>query len=248
MQEERTATNEIGENMEYFDIEDINLEDDLLDADLTMPAVIWNQKTQTLRFQNCSSFNQIRAIGMQYLCKVDEKQVCKYCNSVNIEVEDGEQVIRFNIGLNKMNYKKPKESAILFAVAYWQATREYTYRRLIREEREKDIQNFWKRLRDQKPTVKDNERWYKWFCNVGERTAFFTDFMGCCISICPDKRDVDAILRKVMFVQKAFRENNVQALEAVKALANYYEGFEFLKPLQQYFDQILKIPYAVITQ
>ena len=112
MQEERTATNEIGENMEYFDIEDINLEDDLLDADLTMPAVIWNQKTQTLRFQNCSSFNQIRAIGMQYLCKVDEKQVCKYCNSVNIEVEDGEQVIRFNIGLNKMNYKKPKEDRI----------------------------------------------------------------------------------------------------------------------------------------
>lgn len=108
MQEERTATNEIGENMEYFDIEDINLEDDLLDADLTMPAVIWNQKTQTLRFQNCSSFNQIRAIGMQYLCKVDEKQVCKYCNSVNIEVEDGEQVIRFNIGLNKMNYKNQK--------------------------------------------------------------------------------------------------------------------------------------------
>lgn len=48
MQEERTATNEIGENMEYFDIEDINLEDDLLDADLTMPAVIWNQMLMSI--------------------------------------------------------------------------------------------------------------------------------------------------------------------------------------------------------
>ena len=162
-------------------------------------------------------------------------------------MEDGAQVVRFNISLNGMNYKKPKESAILFAVAYWHAIREYTYRRMIREEREKDIQNFWKRLRDQKPTVKDNERWYKWFCNVGERTAFFTDFMGCCISICPDKRDVDAILRKVMFVQKAFRENNVQALEAVKALANYYEGFEFLKAMYPYLEQRIQLPYAVIV-
>lgn len=247
MQEERTATNEIGENMEYFDIEDINLEDDLLDADLTMPAVIWNQKTQTLRFQYCSSFNQIRAIGMQYLCKVDEKQVCKYCNSVNIEVEDGEQVIRFNIGLNKMNYKKPKESARLFALAYWQATREYTYRRLIREEREKDIQNFWKRLRDQKPRIIDTAEWYEWFCDVGERTAFFTDFMGCCISICPDKRDVDAILRNMKFVQKAFRENIVQALETVKALKKHYKGFEFLNSMYPYLEQRIKLPYAVIV-
>lgn len=241
MKENTTTANVIDDNNYIEDILD-------LDTDLAMPTVIWNPETTTLRFQNCDSFAQIRAIGMQFLCKVDENQVCRYCRRVNIEVEDGAQVVRFNISLNGMNYKKPKESAILFAVAYWHAIREYTYRRMIREEREKDIQNFWKRLRDQKPTVKDNERWYKWFCNVGERTAFFTDFMGCCISICPDKRDVDAILRKVMFVQKAFRENNVQALEAVKALANYYEGFEFLKPLQQYFDQILKIPYAVITQ
>lgn len=247
MQEERTATNEIGENMEYFDIEDINLEDDLLDADLTMPAVIWNQKTQTLRFQNCSSFNQIRAIGMQFLCKVDENQVCRYCRRVNIEVEDGAQVVRFNISLNGMNYKKPKESAILFAVAYWHAIREYTYRRMIREEREKDIQNFWKRLRDQKPTVKDNERWYKWFCNVGERTAFFTDFMGCCISICPNKRDISSIQRSIRFAQKAFNANTATALEAVKALANYYEGFEFLKAMYPYLEQRIQLPYAVIV-
>lgn len=51
MQEERTATNEIGENMEYFDIEDINLEDDLLDADLTMPAVIWNKRHKLYDFK-----------------------------------------------------------------------------------------------------------------------------------------------------------------------------------------------------
>lgn len=220
---------------------------DILDLDIAMPTVIWNPETTTLRFQNCDTFAQIRAIGMQFLCKVDENQVCRYCRRVNIEVEDGAQVVRFNISLNGMNYKKPKESAILFAVAYWHAIREYTYRRMIREEREKDIQNFWKRLRDQKPTVKDNERWYEWFCNVGERTAFFTDFMGCCISICPDKRDVDAILRKVMFVQKAFRENNVQALEAVKALKKYYKGFEILNPMYPYLEQRIQLPYAVIV-
>jgi hypothetical protein len=241
MKENTTTANVIDDNNYIEDILD-------LDTDLAMPTVIWNPETTTLRFQNCDSFAQIRAIGMQFLCKVDESQVCRYCRRVNIEVEDGAQVVRFNISLNGMNYKKPKESAILFAVAYWHAIREYTYRRMIREEREKDIQNFWKRLRDQKPTVKDNERWYKWFCNVGERTAFFTDFMGCCISICPDKRDVDAILRKVMFAQKAFRENNVQALEAVKALKKYYKGFEFLKPMYPYLEKMVKIPYAVITQ
>ena len=218
-----------------------------LDTDLAMPTVIWNPETTTLRFQNCDSFAQIRAIGMQFLCKVDESQVCRYCRRVNIEVEDGAQVVRFNISLNGMNYKKPKESAILFAVAYWHAIREYTYRRMIREEREKDIQNFWKRLSDQKPTVKDNERWYKWFCNVGERTAFFTDFMGCCISICPDKRDVDAILRNMKFVQKAFRENIVQALETVKALRKFYKGFEFLNSMYPYLEQRIKLPYAVIV-
>ena len=240
MKENTTTANVIDDNNYIEDILD-------LDTDLAMPTVIWNPETTTLRFQNCDSFAQIRAIGMQYLCKVDEKQVCKYCNSVNIEVEDGEQVIRFNIGLNKMNYKKPKESARLFALAYWQATREYTYRRLIREEREKDIQNFWKRLRDQKPTVKDNERWYKWFCNVGERTAFFTDFMGCCISICPNKRDISSIQRSIRFAQKAFNANTATALEAVKALKKYYKGFEFLNSMYPYLEQRIKLPYAVIV-
>ena len=240
MKENTTTANVIDDNNYIEDILD-------LDTDLAMPTVIWNPETTTLRFQNCDSFAQIRAIGMQFLCKVDESQVCRYCRRVNIEVEDGAQVVRFNISLNGMNYKKPKESAILFAVAYWHAIREYTYRRMIREEREKDIQNFWKRLRDQKPTVKDNERWYKWFCNVGERTAFFTDFMGCCISICPDKRDVDAILRNMKFVQKAFRENIVQALETVKALKKHYKGFEFLNSMYPYLEQRIKLPYAVIV-
>lgn len=241
MKENTTTANVIDDNNYIEDILD-------LDTDLAMPTVIWNPETTTLRFQNCDSFAQIRAIGMQFLCKVDESQVCRSCKNVNIEVEDGAQVVRFNISLNGMNYKKPKESAILFAVAYWHAIREYTYRRMIREEREKDIQNFWKRLRDQKPRIIDAAEWYEWFCDVGERTAFFTDFMGCCISICPDKRDVDAILRKVMFAQKAFRENNVQALEAVKALKKYYKGFEFLKPMYPYLEKMVKIPYAVITQ
>ncbi|MGN1384804.1 MAG: hypothetical protein ACI4XD_05930 [Clostridia bacterium] len=232
-------------------IDDNDSIEDILDLDIAMPTVIWNPETTTLRFQNCDTFAQIRAIGMQFLCKVDENQVCRYCRRVNIEVEDGAQVVRFNISLNGMNYKKPKESAILFAVAYWHAIREYTYRRLIKDvpddERKTDMQWVWKKLRDQKPTVKDNERWYEWFCDVGERTAFFTDFMGCCISICPDKRDVDAILRKVMFAQKAFRENNVQALEAVKALKKYYKGFEFLNPMYPYLEQRIQLPYAVIV-
>ena len=135
MKENTTTANVIDDNNYIEDILD-------LDTDLAMPTVIWNPETTTLRFQNCDSFAQIRAIGMQFLCKVDESQVCRYCRRVNIEVEDGAQVVRFNISLNGMNYKKPKESAILFAVAYWHAIREYTYRRMIREEREKDIQNF----------------------------------------------------------------------------------------------------------
>lgn len=224
---------------------------DILDLDIAMPTVIWNPETTTLRFQNCDTFAQIRAIGMQFLCKVDENQVCRYCRRVNIEVEDGAQVVRFNISLNGMNYKKPKESAILFAVAYWHAIREYTYRRLIKDvpddERKADMQWVWKKLRDQKPTVKDNERWYEWFCNVGERIAFFTDLMGCRMSICPNKRDISSIQRSIRFAQKAFNANTATALEAVKALANYYEGFEFLKAMYPYLEQRIQLPYAVIV-
>lgn len=245
MKKNTTTANVIDDNNYIEDILD-------LDTDLAMPTVIWNPETTTLRFQNCDSFAQIRAIGMQFLCKVDESQVCRSCKNVNIEVEDGAQVVRFNISLNGMNYKKPKESAILFAVAYWHAIREYTYRRLIKDvpddERKADMQWVWKKLRDQKPTVKDNERWYEWFCNVGERIAFFTDLMGCRMSICPNKRDISSIQRSIRFAQKAFNANTATALEAVKALANYYEGFEFLKPMYPYLEKMVKIPYAVITQ
>ncbi len=48
--------------------------------------------------------------------------------------------------------------------------------------------------------------------------------MGCCISICPNK-EILAQYREVSGLhRKHLMQNTATALEAVKALANYYEA------------------------